>query len=125
MAFYESTFIVRPDLNSQQAEQIGEKLAKAAEGKEAKIIKSEYWGLRTLAYRVKKHRKGHYVMVGYEANGAAAIDEVERQARLSDDVIRFLTVRVEELSKDPSPMMNQKARGSARRERSAADFDAE
>lgn len=107
--FYETTFIVRPDLTGQQAEQIGERIAKTIEGKDGKTIKTENWGLRTLAYRLNKHRKGHYIMVGYQANGAA-VDEVERQLRLSDDVIRFLTVRVEELTKEPSAMMNQKAR---------------
>ena len=109
MAFYETTFIVRPDLTPQQAEQLGTKFADVITEKKGKLIKSESWGLRNLAYRVKKHRKGHYVMLGFDANGAV-VDELERQMRLSDDVIRFLSVRVEELTKEPSAMMLQRGR---------------
>ena len=114
MAFYEVVFIVRPDVANQAAEQLAEKFGKTAQDKGGKLIKSEYWGLRTLAYRVKKHRKGHYVMLGLEGD-RAMIQELERQLRLSDDVIRFLSINQETVTEEPSVMMNQKGpRGGGR-----------
>ena len=109
MAFYETTMIIRPDLTGQQAEQVGTKYAGVIKDAKGKLVKTENWGLRTLAYRVKKHRKGHYVMLGFEAKGDV-VSELERQLKISDDVLRFLTVRVEELTKDPSPMLQAKNR---------------
>lgn len=109
MAFYETTMIVRPDLTNQQAEQIGAKYAEVIKERKGSVIKTENWGLRTLAYRVKKHRKGHYIMLGYDSNGDT-VEELERQLRIADDVIRFMSVRVEEMDKNPSPMMQQKSR---------------
>lgn len=106
MAFYETTFIVRPDLTSQQAEQVGEKFSALIAEYKGKIIKTENWGLRTLAYRLNKHRKGHYIYFGYEANTSSGlIDKMETLMQQSDDVIRFLTIRVDEVTKEPTAMM--------------------
>lgn len=107
MAKYELVFIVRPDVASNHAEQLAEKFGEAAKAAGAKIIKTEQWGLRTLAYRINKHRKGYYVMLGLECDGAA-IAELERQMRISDDIIRYLSIRDDEMTKEPSIMMAPK-----------------
>jgi small subunit ribosomal protein S6 len=89
-----------------------------------KVAKTEYWGLRNLAYRIKKNRKGHYVLLNIEAPWAA-VAEMERQQRLNEDIIRFLTVRAEKLNDGPSIMMQVKAAREerARREGSRMDRD--
>lgn len=113
MAFYEVTYIVRPDATSAQVEQIAKKYADLTNEKGGKVIKTENWGLRTLAYRVHKHRKGFYTMLGMEADGVI-VSELERQMRINDDVIRFLTVKVDELTKAPSIQMAAAKRPSSR-----------
>jgi len=113
MSFYEIVFIVRPDVSNQQAEQLAEKYGALVAEKGGKVIKSEYWGLRTLAYRVKKHRKGHYVMIGATGDGPM-VDEIERQLGLSDDVIRYLTIKVEEMDDQPSVQMQTRGRFESR-----------
>lgn len=107
MAFYEFTFIVRPDVASNHPEQLAKKYAEVIKKEGGKILKTEQWGLRSLAYRLNKHRKGYYTMFGMEANGKV-LNELERQLRISDDVIRFLSIKVEEMTKEPSIMMNPK-----------------
>ena len=104
MAFYEIVYIVRPDVSNNQVEQVANKFTDLVEAKKGKVIKSENWGLKNLAYRVRKHRKGYYTMLCVEADGAI-IAEVERQMRMSDDVIRFLSIRVDKISKEPSVQM--------------------
>lgn len=111
MAFYELVYIVRPDVASSQTETTAKKFEEVITSKGGKIIKTEQWGLKTLAYRVSKHRKGYYTMIGFEGNGEA-VNEVERQMRISDDIIRFLTINVEELTKAPSIQMKPSRRGS-------------
>ncbi|MAF31185.1 MAG: 30S ribosomal protein S6 [Pseudomonadota bacterium] len=111
MAFYELVYIVRPDVASSQTESTAKKFEEVITSKGGKMIKTEQWGLKTLAYRVNKHRKGYYTMLGFEGTGAI-VAEVERQMRISDDVIRFLTVNVEELTKAPSIQMAPRRRGS-------------
>ncbi len=114
MRCYEHTFIARQDLSPQQAQTLAETYASVIAEHGGEVVKTEYWGLRNLAYRIKKNRKGHYLHMNLRAP-AEAIDELERQERLSDDVIRFLTVRVEELGEGPSVIMQVR---SAREERS-------
>ncbi len=109
MAFYEIVFIIRPDVSTQQAEAVASKLADVAVAKGGKVIKTEQWGLRTLAYRIKKHRKGYYVLLGVSGSGDV-VSEIERQVTISDDIIRHLVVRVDELTKEPSVQMQFKAR---------------
>src|SRR5687768_6132322 len=101
MRSYEHTFIARQDLSPQQAQALAETYAEVVTGNGGEVTKNEYWGLRNLAYRIKKNRKGHYLHLNVRAP-AAAIDELERQERLSDYVIRYLTVKVEELDDQPS-----------------------
>jgi small subunit ribosomal protein S6 len=111
MTNYEVVFIIRPDVATSQVEALTKKFNDVATEKGGKVIKTESWGLRSLAYRVKKHRKGYYVMLGIQANGDI-VNEVERQLRINDDVIRFLTMRVEELDEKPSIMMAPRRRNT-------------
>ena len=107
MAFYENVMIIRPDVTPAQAETIGKKFAEVVEANEGKMVKSDNWKLSTLAYRIKKHKKGHYIMLGFEGNGNT-VDELERQQKYTDDIIRFLTVKVEELTAEQSIVLTQK-----------------
>ncbi len=118
MPFYEHTLIARPDLTAQQAQALGENIAQLIAEHGGKVTKTEYWGLRNLAYRVKKNRKGHYLHFNLDAP-PAAITELERTERINEDVLRYLTVRVERLDDGPSPVMLAKASRDerARRER--------
>lgn len=113
MPNYENVFIGRQDLSSAQVEALTDSYAAIIEEQGGKILKREHWGLKSLAYRIKKNRKGHYVMLDVEAEWPA-LAEVERQMRLSEDIIRFLTVRVEEVTEDPSPMMTRRDRDERR-----------
>jgi small subunit ribosomal protein S6 len=119
MRSYEHTFIARQDLSPQQAQALAESYAGVVTEHGGEVTKTEYWGLRNLAYRIKKNRKGHYLHLNLRAP-AAAIDEIERQERLSEDVIRYLTVRVEQLEEGPSVIMQAR---STREERSRRHDD--
>ena len=109
MAFYECVLIARQDIATSQVEGLVAEFTKILEDNGGRVASSEYWGLRTLAYRIKKNRKAHYQMLRLEAP-AAALHEMERNMRLSDDVIRYLTVRVEELEEGPSVVMQSRDR---------------
>ena len=109
MPLYESTFITRQDLSRQDITKLSEGLSAIVEQGGGKIIKNEYWGIRTLSYRIRKNRKGHYTMLAIDAP-PPAITEMERNMRINEDIIRTLTVRVEEIEEGPSVMMQQ-ARG--------------
>ncbi|WP_417821783.1 30S ribosomal protein S6 [Terasakiella sp.] len=106
MAFYESVFIARQDASAAQVEGLQDSLASVIEENGGKVTKREYWGLRNIAYRMKKNRKGHYVLFNLDAP-SAAIDEFDRQLRLNEDVLRHLVIRVEELEEEPSVMMQK------------------
>ncbi len=116
MAFYEHVFIARQDISSAQVDSLVETFTGLIENDGGKIVNTEYWGLKNLAYRIKKNRKGHYVMMNIESP-SEAINELERNERLHEDVLRYLTLRVDELEEGPSVM----ARG--RKERSGRDRD--
>ena len=119
MRFYEHTFIARQDLSPQQAQALAETYAGLVTEHGGEVTKSEYWGLRNLAYRMRKNRKGHYLHLNLKAD-AATIDELERQERLSDDILRYLTVKVEELEEGPSVLMHAR---TSREERSRRHDD--
>jgi small subunit ribosomal protein S6 len=103
MPFYEHVFLARQDLTAAQVETLTEGFTKVlAEGK-GRVANSEYWGLRTLAYRIAKNRKAHYVLLNIDAP-AAAVAELERQVGLNEDIIRYMTVRVDALPTEPSAM---------------------
>ena len=99
---YETVFIARQDIAAPQVEALADTFQKTIEGLGGKVPKRELWGLRTLAFRIKKNRKGHYVLFNIDAP-PAAIQEMERQMRINEDVLRYLTVRVEELEELPVP----------------------
>ena len=116
MSYYEHIFLVRPDLTESQLEKVIKDFAGIVEKNGGKVAKSENWGLRTLAYKIKKNRIAHYVLYNLDAP-PAAVNELERQQRLSEDVLRFMTVRVDEFEEGPSIQMRVKA---SREERAGA-----
>lgn len=122
MSFYEHIYIVRQDVTPQAVEQLTETLKGIVEQTGGKLVNSEYWGLRNLNYRIKKNRKGHYVLMNLDAP-AAAVNELERQQKINEDVIRFMTVRVEEISDGPSAMMKQRDRDRERDRERGFDRD--
>ncbi|PCJ41922.1 MAG: 30S ribosomal protein S6 [Alphaproteobacteria bacterium] len=109
MAFYEHIFIARQDIQPQQVEAITKDLTKIVEDNGGKVTKSEQWGLRSLAYRIKKYKKGHYVLLNIDGS-IDAISELERNERLHEDVVRFMTIRVEELEKGDSVVLRSRDR---------------
>ncbi len=109
MALYEHVFLARQDLAQAQVDALTETSTKIIESLGGRIIKSETWGLRTLAYRIAKNRKAHYVML--EIDGPpAAITELERQIAINEDIIRYMTVRTETHEDGPSAMMRRNER---------------
>lgn len=104
MAFYESVIVFRQDLTDAQVREKADKFANVIKELGGKISLTEFWGLRTLAYVIRKNKKAHYVMFGVSMPGENLV-ELERKLRIDEDVIRFLNVRVEELPKTPSIMM--------------------
>ena len=116
MPLYEHVFIARQDLSAQQVEEMTTQLRGVVEGLGGKVAKSEYWGVKTLTFRMRKNRKAHFTLLNVEAP-AAALNEVERQERLSEDVLRYLTVRVDEHEEGPSAMMRKVDRDRERDDR--------
>lgn len=104
MPLYEHVFIARQDAAQAQVDQLTEQMKSVIETGGGKVTKHEYWGLRSLTFKIKKNRKGHYVHFNLDAP-SAAVSEMERQLRLNEDVIRQLTVRVDELEEGPSAGM--------------------
>jgi small subunit ribosomal protein S6 len=113
MPFYENIFIARQDISTTQVEALADTFATLVSENGGKVEKREYWGLRNLSYRMKKNRKGHYVLFNLEAP-AAAVSELERNMRINEDVLRYLTIRVEALETEPSAMMQSRNRGDER-----------
>lgn len=116
MPFYEHTFIARQDVSPQQVDSLVEEITAIIKEHGGEVKKHEYWGLKNLAFRIKKNRKGHYAHMGVEAP-AAALMEVERKLKIHDDVLRYLTVRVDEISTEQSPIL------AKREERKRRDHD--
>jgi small subunit ribosomal protein S6 len=104
MPLYECVFIARNDVTQQQVEAIAEQMAGTLATGGGEVRKREYWGLRGLAYRIRKNRKGHYMLLGVSAP-PAAMQEVERQLGLNEDVLRSLTIRVEAIEEGPSAVL--------------------
>lgn len=116
MAFYEHVFIARQDISPQQVEALTADVAKVIETNGGKVIKTENWGLRTLTYKIRKNRKGHYVHLNIDAP-TNLVAELERNLRINEDVLRYLTVRVEELEAGPSVMMQVRSERGDRGDR--------
>jgi small subunit ribosomal protein S6 len=108
MPLYECVLIARNDVTQQQVEGVADNIATQLEAEEGAVKKREYWGLRGLSYRIKKNRKGHYMLLGLEAK-PAFITEMERQLSLNEDILRFMTIRVEEIEEAPSAILSRKS----------------
>jgi small subunit ribosomal protein S6 len=113
MPLYENVFIARQDISAAQVEALADGFTTLVTENGGQVSKREYWGLRNIAYRIKKNRKGHYVLLNLDAP-PAAVNELERNMRINEDVIRYLTVRVEALEEGPSAVMQNRGRGEER-----------
>jgi len=109
MPLYEHVFLARQDVTTQQVETMVETYKGVIEANGGKVEKIEMWGVKSLAYRIKKNRKAHFTLLNVDAP-PAALAEMERQMQISEDVLRFMTVRVEELESEPSAMMQKRDR---------------
>jgi small subunit ribosomal protein S6 len=109
MALYEHIFLARQDVSQQQVEELSANLTEVLSQGGGKVTKNEYWGLKGLSYRIRKNRKAHYTLMNIDAP-AAAVAEMERQMRINEDILRFMTVRVDELEEGPSAMMQKRDR---------------
>jgi small subunit ribosomal protein S6 len=117
MPFYEHIFLARQDLSAQQAEEMMAQYKGVIEQNGGSIVGDpEYWGVKSLNYRIKKNRKAHFVMLRLDTP-PAAIDEMERQERINEDIIRFITVRVDAHDEGPSIMLQKRDRDERREER--------
>ena len=106
MPLYEHVFIARQDLAQAQVDALAEAATSIIQAAGGNVVKTETWGLRSLAYRIAKNRKGHYVMLDFDAP-PAAVAELERQTQINEDVIRYMTVRVDAHEQGPSAMMRR------------------
>ncbi|MGH1451760.1 MAG: 30S ribosomal protein S6 [Paracoccaceae bacterium] len=116
MPLYEHVFISRQDLSNAQAEGLVEHFGAVLSDNGGKVVESEYWGVKTMAYKINKNRKGHYAFLRTDAP-APAVQEMERLMRLHDDVMRVLTIKVDEHKEGPSVQMQKRDERSERRER--------
>ena len=109
MPLYEHVFLARQDASSQQVEELTNQITGVITGLGGKVTKTENWGVRSLTYRMKKNRKAHFMLLNIDAP-STVVNEIERQERIHEDVIRYLTVRVEEHEEGPSAMMRKAER---------------
>ena len=116
MPLYEHVFLARQDLAQAQVDALAENATKIIEDNKGKVVKTETWGLRSLAYRIAKNRKAHYVMLDIDAP-AEALAELERQTGINEDIIRFMTIRVDAHESGPSAMMRRQERDRERGDR--------
>jgi small subunit ribosomal protein S6 len=121
MPLYEHVFMARQDVTSQQVETMVDQYRGVIEQNGGTVEKTEMWGVKSLAYRIKKNRKAHFAMFGLDAP-PAAVTEMERQMHINEDVLRFMTIRVEKLDAEPSVMMQKRDRDERKdRERRERD----
>src|SRR5919112_2193623 len=121
MPLYEHVFLARQDVTSQQVEGFVEQYKGVIEQNGGRVEKTEMWGVKSLAYRIKKNRKAHFTMLAIDAP-PAAVAEMERQMRINEDVLRFMTIRVDALETEPSVMMQKRDRDERKdRERRERD----
>ena len=113
MALYENVFIARQDVPATQVETLTNQFAELVAAQGGTVSKKEYWGLRSLAFRIKKNRKGHYTLLNIDAP-SAAVKELERTMSINEDILRFITVRVDALEEGPSAIMLRTAEKSDR-----------
>ena len=116
MALYEHIYLARQDVSPQQVEEMTNNMTEVLTQGGGKVTKNEYWGLKSLSYRIKKNRKAHYSLLNIDAP-APAVAEMERQMRINEDILRFMTVRVDELEEGPSAMLQKRDRDDDRGDR--------
>ncbi|WP_029623922.1 MULTISPECIES: 30S ribosomal protein S6 [unclassified Sphingomonas] len=114
MALYEHVFLARQDLAQAQVDALAETATKIVNDNEGRVVKTESWGLRSLAYKIAKNRKAHYVMLEIDAP-AGVVAELERQTQINEDIIRYMTVKVDALEEGPTVMMRKSERDRERR----------
>ena len=110
---YEHVFLARQDISQAQVEALTKEYSDIITEGGGKVGKTEYWGLKTVAFKIKKNRKAHYSLLNIDAPHAA-VTEMERQMRISEDILRFMTIRVDELEEGPSAMMQKRDRDDDR-----------
>jgi small subunit ribosomal protein S6 len=120
MPLYENVFIARQDISGAQVDAIADTFTQLVADNGGEVKKREYWGLRNLAYRMRKNRKGHYVLLNLSAP-PAAVAELERTMRINEDVIRYLTIRVDDLEEGPSVVMQSRGNRDDRQRRGDRD----
>ena len=120
MPLYEHIYLARQDVSPQQVEEMTNNLTEVLSQGGGKVTKNEYWGLKSLSYRIKKNRKAHYSLLNIDAP-APAVAEMERQMRINEDILRFMTVRVDELEEGPSAMLQKRDRDDERSDRPGGD----
>lgn len=108
MAFYESVFIIRQDISSADVDKITDDFTKIVKDSNGEVIKTEYWGLRSLAYKIGNNKKGHYVFMGLKT-AFSVINALERKMKLSENIIRFVNINVDSISAEPSPILRSKS----------------
>ena len=121
MPLYEHVYLARQDVSAQQVEDLTKQFKGVIEGLGGKVAKTEYWGVKSLTFRIRKNRKAHFTLLNVDAP-PAALTEIERQERINEDVLRYLTVRVDELEEGPSAMMRKVDRDRERDERRGGRF---
>ena len=121
MAQYEHVFLARQDLSQAQVDALAEGVTKIVEENKRQVVRTETWGLKQLAYKIEKNRKAHFVMLNLDAPGDV-IAEIERQANINEDIIRYMTIRVDAHEDGPSVMMRKSDR-RGRRDRDERDGD--
>lgn len=114
MALYEHVFLARQDLSQAQVDALAASITEIVEANEGKVTKTETWGLKSLAYKIDRNRKAHFVLLNIEGPGAL-VAELERQNRINEDVIRWITIAVDEAEEGPSVMMRKNERDRKRR----------
>ena len=121
MPLYEHVYLARQDASPQQVEELTAQFTGVIEQMGGKVTKNEYWGVKSLSFRIRKNRKAHFTLLNVDAP-AAALTEIERQERINEDIIRYLTIRVDELEEGPSAMMRKVDRDRERDERRGDRF---
>jgi small subunit ribosomal protein S6 len=122
MPLYENVFIARQEISGAQVDSLADGFAQLIAENGGEVKKREYWGLRNLAYRMKKNRKGHYVLLQVAAP-TAAVTELERTMRINEDVLRYLTIRVDAFDEGPSAVMLSRGSRDDRPRRGSGDRD--
>ena len=120
MPLYEHIYLARQDVSPTQVEELTNALTEVLTQGGGKVTKNEYWGLKSLSFRINKNRKAHYSLLNIDAP-APAIAEMERQMRINEDILRFMTVRVDELEEGPSAMLQKRDRDDDRSDRPGGD----